>query len=237
MDSRNAIEITDLHYRFPDGTVALQGVTLTVREGEKVALLGPNGAGKTTLLLHLNGLLRGPDSSVKVFGEAVSRRAIKSVRRRVGLVFQNPDDQLFCPTVYDDVAFGPQNMDLEPHEVHRRVNDALREVGMEGADKRSAFHMSAGEKKRVAIATVLAMDSAILALDEPASNLDPRGRRELIELLKAIGRTQIIATHDLDLARQLCMRLVVLSGGKVAADGASETILSDHQFLHAHGLA
>jgi len=237
VDLPNVIEIEDLHYRFPDGTPALHGITLSVREGEHVGVLGANGAGKTTLLLHLNGILRGANGAVKVCGEPVSRRTIKQVRRTVGLVFQDPDDQLFCPTVYEDVAFGPRNMGLDSEQVDGRVEEALREVGMEGSEKRSAFHISAGEKKRVALATVLAMDSRILAFDEPASNLDPRGRRELIELLEGVSRTLVLATHDLDLVRRLCTRVVVLFEGKVVADGEVASVLADEDFLRSHGLA
>jgi len=237
VDPAAAIEISDLHHRFHDGTVGLDGVTLVVREGQRLALLGANGAGKTTLMLHLNGILRSHNGAVKVFGEPISRESIKHVRSTVGLVFQNPDDQLFCPTVYDDVAFGPQNMGLPPEQVERRVHESLREVGMEGAEGRNAFHISAGEKKRVALATVLAMDSRILAFDEPTSNLDPRGRREFIELLRGIGRTLIIATHDLGLVRELCDRAVVLSKGKIVADGEADDILADAALLRAHGLA
>jgi cobalt transport protein ATP-binding subunit len=232
-----AIEIQALNYVFPDGTIALRGVTLAVNEGERVAVLGANGAGKTTLLLHLNGILTGVNGAVRILGQVVSKASLKEVRRQVGIVFQNPDDQLFCPTVYDDVAFGPQNLGLAPAEVAQRVRESLRMVGMEGAEKRSAFHMSCGEKKRVAIATVLAMDSRILAFDEPTSNLDPRARRELAELLLRFGHTQLIATHDLEFARRLCERAVVLSHGSVVADGDTQAILGDSDLLLAHGLA
>jgi len=239
MAAAPAIEIGDLRYRFPDGTPALKGVSLTVWEGERVAVLGPNGAGKTTLLLHLNGILGGGNASdgrVRICGEPLSRSSLKRIRRLVGLVFQNPEDQLFCPTVYDDVAFGPQNMGLAETEVRRRVKEALRAVGMEGSEQRSPFHMSLGEKKRVALATVLAMDSQVLALDEPTSNLDPRGRRMLIELLKALGRTQLVATHELDVASELCSRAMVLSKGRLVADGSARDILADRRLLELHGL-
>jgi len=236
MAATPVIEIRDLRYRFPDGTPALEGVSLTVREGERVAVLGPNGAGKTTLLLHLNGILGGSDGAVRVCGEPVCRSTLKRVRRLVGMVFQNPDDQLFCPTVHDDVAFGPQNMGLSEEDVERRVREALRGVGMEWAAQRSPFHMSLGEKKRVALATVLAMDSPVLALDEPTSNLDPKGRRQLVELLKVLGRTQLVGTHDLDVARDLCGRAVVLSKGRLVADGRAQDILSDRGLLETHGL-
>jgi len=236
MAAANAVEIHDLHYSFPDGTPALRGVSLTVREGERVAVVGPNGAGKSTLLLHLNGVLGNGNGAVRIFGKRIAPPTIKQIRREVGLVFQNPDDQLFCPTVHDDVAFGPQNMGLTDEEIERRVSESLKAVEMEGAEKRSAFHMSYGEKKRVAIATVLAMDSPIIALDEPTSNLDPRARKHLISLLDALGRTQIIATHDLELVRRLCNRAAVMSGGRIVAEGAPRGLLSDHSFLEANGL-
>jgi len=236
MAAQAAVEISDLHYRFPDGARALRGVSLVVREGERLGVLGPNGAGKTTLLLHLNGILNGEGGSVRIHGLEVNRSTLKRVRRQVGLVFQNPDDQLFCPTVYDDVAFGPQNLGLAEGEVARRVRAALEAVGMAGAERRSPFHMSLGEKRRVALATVIAMDSPILALDEPTANLDPRGRRRLIELLRSLQHTQLVATHDLDVVGNLCDRAVVLAKGAVIADGPVDAILRDRPLLESHGL-
>ena len=235
MNARPAIEIGDLRYAYPDGTVALDGVDLAVAVGERVGLIGANGAGKSTLLWHLNGLLSG-QGTVRVLGMEVDKGTRGAVRRAVGLVFQNPDDQLFCPTLFDDVAFGPRNMGLSEEDVRRRVADALHAVGLDGLGYKSAFHLSIGQKKRAAIATVLSMDVEILVMDEPTSNLDPRGRRELRALLANIGATQIIATHDLDLVWDYCPRAVLLNKGRKVADGDSEEILQDHSLLEANGL-
>jgi cobalt/nickel transport system ATP-binding protein len=229
------VEISGLNFSYPDGSPALAGLSLTIAQNERVALAGANGAGKSTLLLHLNGLLRG--RGVTVLGLPVNNANLKELRRKVGFVFQNPDDQLFCPNVFEDVAFGPRNLNCSAEEVRRRVQAGLRAVGLAGCEKRSAFHLSVGQKKRVALAAVLAMRPEVLALDEPTSSLDPRGRRELIALLKEIGGTQIIATHDFGVIRELCGRVVVLDQGQVAADGAPEAILRDQALLNAHGLA
>lgn len=235
-DAAPVLSVRDLAYRYPDGQPALEGITFDVSAGERLGVLGANGAGKSTLLLHLNGVLEG-DGHVRVAGLPLEKRNLKAVRRLVGLVFQNPDDQLFCPTVYEDVAFGPRHMDLPEPEVRARVAEALAEVGMAGFEKRSAFHMSFGEKKRVAIATVLAMKPAVLALDEPTSNLDPRGRRELAALLRSLGGTQIIVTHDLDFARAHCTRALVLSHGRKVADGRTGEVLGDETLMGEHGLS
>lgn len=235
MHHRPAVEIRNLHYSYPDGTVALKGVDLVVEEGESVGIVGPNGAGKSTLLLHLNGILRG-QGEVKIFGMPVVRQNLKEIRRRVGLVFQDPDDQLFSPTVFDDVAFGPMNMGLSREEVEEAVKKALRQVGLEGFERRSAFHLSFGQKKRAAIATVLSMNPDLLVLDEPSSNLDPKARRELSELLQSLRVTKLIVTHDLPFVFENCDRVVVMDGGKVAADGDAFAILSDEKLLAQHGL-
>ena len=229
------LRISDLSYRYPDGTRALWGVNLTVRRDESVAIIGPNGAGKSTLALHLNGILTG-DGRVEVMGLEVSKKNIREVRSRIGLVFQDPDDQLFSPTVREDVAFGPLNQRLEPELVERAVKRALEWVGMAGSEQRSPHHMSFGEKKRVALATVLSMDPAILVLDEPASNLDPRGRRDFIELIKSLRTTKLIITHDLEMAREVCGRVVVMDSGTVVADGSTSSVLSDGALLERHGL-
>ncbi|HPP03084.1 MAG TPA: ABC transporter ATP-binding protein [bacterium] len=230
-----AIRVQDLKYTFPDGTTALQGVSFTVEAGERVAVTGPNGAGKSTLLTLLNGLLAA-DGAVEIFGVPVIPANLPEIRRRVGLVFQDPDDQLFCPTIFDDIAFGPLNMGLEPVEVRGRVAKALAQVGLSGFEKRSAFHLSGGEKKRVSLATVLSMDVEILAMDEPSSNLDPRSRRLLIHWLRECDKTQIIATHDLDLAYELTGRTLILHGGKIVADGPTAEILTDQALLETHDL-
>jgi cobalt/nickel transport system ATP-binding protein len=229
MQIAQVVELAALSYTYPDGQHALVDVSLCIASGEKVGLVGDNGAGKSTLLLHLNGILRATDGQrdvapVRVAGLELNDRTVRTIRARVGLVFQDPDDQLFSPTVYDDVAFGPLNMGLCDDEVRARVAWALEQVG--GAEYaapafsgRMPHHLSLGEKKRVAIATVLAMQPEILALDEPSAGLDPKGRSALLALLKDLPQTMLIATHDLDLVRTLCTRVVVLERGRVIADG------------------
>lgn len=235
MSTEPVVQIEHLSYVYPDGNAALHDLSLSVAEGEKVAIVGANGAGKSTLLLHLNGILQS-NGAVRVGGLAVLKRNLKSIRQQVGLVFQNPDDQLFCPSVFDDVAFGARNLDLPEDEVRRRVERSLASVGLAGFGERSAFHMSMGEKRRAAIATVLAMDARLIALDEPTSNLDPRGRREIIALLRDLGRTQLLVTHDLDMVRDLATRVVVLARGRTVADGAPGAVLSDRALLESSGL-
>lgn len=234
-DRNGVIVIRDLHYRYPSGTEALRGITLRIATGERVALVGPNGAGKSTLLLHLNGVLRG-EGEVEIDGLPVSETNLRKIRARVGLVFQDPDDQLFSPTVFDDVAFGPIYMGLPEAEVRLRVSEALSRVGATGYEPRAPYHLSEGEKKRVAIATVLAMSPSILALDEPTAQLDPRGRRELIGLLSSLSQTLIVSTHDLRMVRELTLRTVVLDQGVVCADGPTDRVLSDRKLLQDHGL-
>jgi cobalt/nickel transport system ATP-binding protein len=238
------IEIENLSYSYPDGHGALRGISLAVSSGETVAFIGPNGAGKSTLLLQLNGILRSGNGKVRVFGLPVEEKHLKEIRRRVGLVFQNPDDQLFSPTVFDDVAFGPMSMGCVEEEVRRRVGRALEQVGMSGHERRSPHHLSMGEKKRIAIATVLSMSPEVLVIDEPTSNLDPRGRGDLIELLRGLLRhgqsapaALVIATHDLEMVWALCERAVLLDEGRVVADDLTHRILSDHPLLASHGLA
>jgi cobalt/nickel transport system ATP-binding protein len=200
-----------------------------------VALIGPNGAGKSTLLLHLNGILRG-NATINIHGLQLADKNLREVRKKVGMVFQDPEDQLFSLNVYDDVAFGPINMGFAQEEVDRRVRQALQKVGMQGYVKRSSHHLSIGEKKRVAIATVLSLDPDILALDEPTNSLDPRGKWSLMELLRSIRVTKIIASHDLDLVSCLCDRVIILDKGRIVADGTSAQILSDIELLAEHGL-
>jgi cobalt transport protein ATP-binding subunit len=230
-----AVAIEDLRYAYPDGTEALRGVDLTVDPGEAVAIIGPNGAGKSTLLLHLNGILRG-EGSIRVLGIPLEDRTIREIRRRVGIVFQDPEDQLFLSRVADDVAFGPANMGLSRPEIELRVTEALAAVGMEDFAERQAHHLSFGEKKRVATATVLAMRPDVLVLDEPTSNLDPKARRRLITILNELPVTKIIVTHDLPSAYELCTRAVVLCGGRVTADGPIGDILADTALLEANDL-
>jgi cobalt/nickel transport system ATP-binding protein len=230
------IEIKNLSFAYPDGHQGLRSVGLVVRDGENVAVIGPNGAGKSTLLLHLNGILRG-NSKVKICGLTLEEKNLKEIRKKVGLIFQDPEDQLFSLNVFDDVAFGPINMGYAESEVKQHVAQALEWVGMRGYEQRSPHHLSVGEKKRIAIATVLSLKPEILVIDEPTSNLDPRSKWSLIKLLKQLPMTKVIATHDLELVRALCRRTLVMDEGKVVADGDTEAILSDTALLHEHGLA
>lgn len=229
--SHHIVQADDLHYSYPDGTVGLAGVSFRITHGESVALVGANGAGKSTLLLHLNGCLLPTKGSVQVGDLPVTKKTCAAVRRSVGMVFQDSDDQLFMPTVFEDVAFGPMNLGLSAEEVEPVVMQALRRVDALHLKDRPPYKLSAGEKRRAAIATVLAMSPDILVMDEPSSNLDPKSRRELIELLKTFEHTKIIATHDLDLAIQLCLRTIVLSQGKIVADGLTMNIFSDDDLL------
>jgi len=230
------IEIKNLFFNYPDGHQGLKNVDFTVCSGENVAVVGPNGAGKSTLLLHLNGILRG-SSTMKICGLVMDDKNLKEIRKRVGLVFQDPEDQLFSLSVFDDVAFGPINMGYSEPEVRQRVSRALEWVGMFGYEERSPHHLSFGEKKRIAIATVMSLDPEVLVIDEPTSNLDPRGKWSLIELLKQLPMTKIIATHDLELVSYVCNRTVVMDEGKIVADGETEDILGDNSLLKEHGLA
>jgi len=235
-----SLRVRDLRFAYPDGHVALRGVDLTVGRGERVALLGPNGAGKTTLVLHLNGVLHsGQGGSVEVGGLAVDpadRAQLAEIRRRVGIVFQDPDDQLFMPTVAEDVAFGPANLGLRGAPLRERVDEALAAVGMSEHRDRAPHHLSFGQRRRVAVATVLAMRPEILVLDEPSSNLDPASRRELSEILLSLDVTILMVTHDLPYALQLCPRSVILDDGAVAADGATRAVLADTGLLERHRL-
>jgi cobalt/nickel transport system ATP-binding protein len=231
-----ALEVEGLSFAYPDGSAALHHVSLRVEAGERVALLGPNGAGKTTLVLHLNGILGGGTGVVRVAGLPVGRSSLRAARRRVGIVFQDPDDQLFLPTVAEDVAFGPANLGLTGAELDARVRRALEQVGMAGAADRPPHHLSFGQRRRVAVATVLAMEPEVLVLDEPSSNLDPTARRELAEILTGLDITVLMVTHDLPYALQLCPRSVVLSGGRVVADGPTVDLLSDTRLMTRHRL-
>jgi cobalt/nickel transport system ATP-binding protein len=234
--SQPVLEITDLAYAYPDGHQALYGVNLTLARGERVAMLGPNGAGKTTLVLHLNGIIAAAHGSVDVAGMRVGKDTVAEVRRRVGLVFQDPDDQLFMPSVADDVAFGPANAGVKGAELDARVADALQQVGMAEFATRPPHHLSFGQRRRVAVATVLAMQPEILVLDEPSSNLDPASRRELATILTSLDITVLMVTHDLPYALELCPCSVILSDGVIVADGPTRDLLSDDELMRAHRL-
>jgi cobalt/nickel transport system ATP-binding protein len=230
------LDVRGLAHAYADGHQALYGVDLHVHRGERVALLGPNGAGKTTLVLHLNGILVPGRGSVAVCGLEVARPNLQEIRRRVGIVFQDPDDQLFMPTVRDDVAFGPANLGVRGPELQARVGDALERVGMGDYADRPPHHLSFGQRRRVAVATVLAMQPEVLVLDEPSSNLDPASRRELADILRGLDVTVLMVTHDLPYALELCPRSVVLSDGVIVADGPTADVLGDEATMRAHRL-
>jgi len=234
--SHHSIDVVDLGFAYPDGTSALEGVSFHIGHGESIALVGANGAGKSTLLMHLTGFLMPAVGSVRIGDVPVTKSTVADIRKTVGIVFQDPDDQLFMPSVYEDVAFGPMNLGLPAEEVETRVADSLARVGATALRDRPPYRLSGGEKRAVAIATVLAMCPSLLIMDEPSSNLDPRARRRLIELLATFEHTKIIATHDLDMAMELCERTIVMSGGTVTADGATNEIFRDEALLDASGL-
>ena len=235
-----SLAVQGLAYSYPDGNQALFGVDLTIEHGERVALLGPNGAGKTTLVMHLNGILSGGLGEVAVAGIPVDpedRSSLQEVRRRVGIVFQDPDDQLFMPSVREDVAFGPANMGLQGSELDARVQRALELVGMAEFADRPPHHLSFGQRRRVAVATVLSMEPEILVLDEPSSNLDPASRAELADILRSLDVTILMVTHDLLYALELCPRSVVMSHGSIVADGATRELLADDDLMGRYRLA
>jgi cobalt/nickel transport system ATP-binding protein len=231
----HSIEVDHLSYSYPDGHPALRDVSLHLSPGEKVALVGPNGAGKSTLILHLNGILLG-EGSVRVCGLTLEPKNLGRIRAAVGLVFQNPEDQLFSPTVFDDVAFGPLYQGHPPAEVEQRVASALNAVQMSDYSLRVSHHLSTGEKKRIAIATVLSMEPEVLVLDEPTAGLDPRARRTLINLLHDLPMTMLVSSHDLAMARELLPRMIIMDEGKIVADGETRDLLMNIQLLEAHGL-
>ena len=234
----NPVIIENLSYTYPDGTQALRGINISIRANERVALIGANGSGKSTLQLHLNGIILPEEGSVTIGDWLVKPENLQKIRNFVGLVFQNPDNQLFMPTVWEDVAFGPMNQGLRGKELSDRVYRAMMAVGLdvERYGKRNTDNLSGGEKKRIAIAGVLAMNPQVLVFDEPSAQLDPRSRRQLIQLLQSLPLTQLIATHDLDLALELCDRTIVLSQGQVVFDGKTEQVMSDTEFLIKHSL-
>lgn len=232
---KEVVKVTALQFAYPDGHVALRGVSFHLCAGDKVALVGPNGAGKSTLMLQLNGILQG-QGEIEISGMRLTRDNLPVIRAMVGLVFQNPDDQLFSPTVFEDVAFGPLHMGLPEPEVIARVDSALEAVRMTSYRDRLSHHLSVGEKKRIAIATVLSMNPSILILDEPSAGLDPRARRTIINLLRDLPITMLISTHDMRMVQELFPRTIVMDNGQVVADGRTSEILDDEKFLYEHGL-
>lgn len=235
-----ALDVEKISYRYPDGTAALNGIDFTLMPGECVGLLGPNGSGKSTLLLHLNGILPekpgGGPGKVRVNGEAIAQGNLEAIRRQVGLMFQDPDDQLFCATVAEDVAFGPEQLGLTKGEIAERVGRALAQVRLTGYEQRTPYHLSQGEKRRACLAGVLACEPSVLVLDEPSSGMDPRGRREFIALLREIKATKLIASHDLEMIVELCPRSIIIDKGRVIADGDTIDLLNDERLMLAHGL-
>ena len=234
-DEGDVLRVEALNFSYPDGHAALREVTFDLCAGEKVALVGPNGAGKSTLMLHLNGILQG-QGLVRIGGLEMTRQNLPQIRALVGLVFQNPDDQLFSPTVFEDVAFGPLHMGLPEQEVRMRVEQALESVRMGAYRDRLSHHLSVGEKKRIAIATVLSMRPQILVLDEPSAGLDPRARRGLIRLLREMEIPMLVSTHDLAMVREIFPRMIIMDNGRVVADGLTLELLEDPALLEAHGL-
>lgn len=234
--SHHIVEFQDVHFRYPDGTAALNGISLRITHGEAVGIVGANGSGKSTLLMHTNGYLLPQSGTITIGDFQLDKKTQQEIRKKVGLIFQNPDDQLFMPTVFDDVAFGPLNLELKPEKVGERVIEALETVGCLSLKNKPPHHLSAGQKSAVAIAAVIAMQPDILVMDEPASHLDPKSRRSLISLLGHFEHTKIIASHDLDLILDVCRRCVVIKEGRVVADGPVEQILSDRQLLEANNL-
>jgi len=234
--SHHIVEAKDLHYIYPDGTIGLNGISFRITHGESVALVGENGAGKSTLLLHMTGYLIATQGKMRVGDVIVAPSSLNTVRRSIGMVFQNSDDQLFMPTVFEDVAFGPMNLGLEKDELESKVMEALETVGIAHLKNRPPYRLSQGEKKAAAIASVLAMSPDILIMDEPSSSLDPQSRRRLVELLKTFQHTKIIATHDLDMAMDLCERTIMLHEGRVTADGPTVKIMQDDELLHVSKL-
>jgi len=236
---KEAITIKKLSYSYSDGTRALEDVNMTVYEGEKIAVVGPNGAGKTTFLLHLNGILRGREGQVEVFGKSVNEVKREEIIKEVGLVFQDPDDQLFMPTLFDDLAFGPINLGLKGEEVRKRVEKALLTLGLTGYENRCPHHLSYGEKKKAALAAVMSMEPRILVLDEPTANLDPKSRAELVAIIKKLneqeGVTIVMATHDVNAVPALADRVYVLNK-RIIAEGTAQEIFSDFEVLKKNNL-
>lgn len=234
--SHHIVKFENVVYKYPDGTPALKGISFTITHGESVGIVGANGSGKTTLLLHLNGYLLPSSGIIRIGDILLNKKTRQEIRKKVGLVFQNPDDQLFMPTVFEDTAFGPINLGLDEKTVEEKVRKSLEIVNCLDLINKPPHHLSGGQKRSVAIATVLAMDPDILAMDEPSSNLDPKSRRALINLLKSFKHTKIIASHDLDLILDVCERCIVIKDGLLVADGLASKILSDRDLLEENNL-
>ncbi len=234
--SHHIVEFKNVCFRYPDGTEALKGISFRITHGESVGIVGANGAGKSTLLLHMNGYLLPTSGTVNIGDLSVTKKSRQDIRRKVGIVFQNPDDQLFMPTVFDDVAFGPLNLGMDETSVRERVNEALRLVNSLDLCDKPPHHLSCGQKSAVAIAAVMSMEPDILVMDEPAANLDPKSRRSLITLLKTFAHSKIIASHDLDLILDVCKRCIVIKDGAVVADGPSTEILANQTLLEENNL-
>jgi cobalt/nickel transport system ATP-binding protein len=234
--SHHIVDFKDIVYQYPDGTTALKGITFRISHGESVGVVGANGAGKSTLLLQTNGYMLPTSGRIQIGDTELSSQTRKEIRKKVGVVFQDPDDQLFMPTVYDDVAFGPLNLGMSPERVTERVTAALETVGCLELKQKPPHHLSAGQKRAVAIAAVLAMEPDILVMDEPSSSLDPKARRYLITLLKKFKHTKIIASHDLDMILDVCERCLVIKDGAVVADGPAKTLLTDQALLEENNL-
>ncbi|MCL2882757.1 MAG: energy-coupling factor ABC transporter ATP-binding protein [Coriobacteriia bacterium] len=232
----NAIELQNISYQYPDGTEALRDISVLLRHEQRIALLGPNGAGKSTLIAHLNGIITAQTGCVLIEDVPLTPQTLVTVRQRIGIVFQDPDNMLFMTTIADDIAFGPRNLGLDEEQVQDRVSRALATTGLEGLESKPGMHLSFGQKKRAAIAAVLAMEPAVLVLDEPTSNLDPRGRTEMLDFLRGLEVTLLMATHDLDAAWELCDRALVIDEGRLVADGEAHAIMSDRELMQDHGL-
>ncbi len=233
--SSPAVWAENFSYSYPDGTSAIRNLSLTIRAGEKMAIIGPNGSGKSTLLTVLNGIRQG-EGNLKIFGFPIQKKNLPAIKKLVGLVFQNPDDQLFCPTIFEDVAFGPLNLEMRPEDVKHRVHEALQAVGLQGYENRSSFHLSYGERKLASIATVLAMEPQMVAMDEPTSNLDLAHRRKIIRWIQASHRTIVLTTHDLNMALETCSRGIILNKGNLVKDGPLASILGDQELMEANDL-
>jgi cobalt/nickel transport system ATP-binding protein len=230
-----AVQVTGLNFSYPDKTNALENISFSLKEGESLGLIGPNGAGKSTLLLHLNGVLK-QDGAVRILGEPIKKQNIKTIRKKVGMVFQDPNDQLFMPTVFDDMAFGPLNLGMERDQIQEKVKTTLKKMGLHGYEEKNPSHLSLGERKKVSLATVLVLNPQILVLDEPTANLDPGSKKSVINTLKNIQKTKIIASHDMDSIFYLCGRIILMNKGKIAAQGKADHILRDKNLLEANSL-